>query len=237
MRLRAGFLLLLPVALAGCTRLIGTSRATFGEGSYRTAGFSDHPRDRVYVQVSNDTLIVSRRVREGGVETLAPEPLIYPREQATPPAKKVVHYYQPSFDVDVLTLPFKYRPAVSDYPAQLNTTFNAAVYFGYRTDVYRVSYHRKPTQLYRRHTTHFGTGIGVFGGIGSTPVNPWVTNPSINSEYDGFVVPFGIATIVAVNDLSFGITLGTDHLMDEDRMAWIYRRKLWVGASFGINLN
>ena len=32
-----------------------------------------------------------------------------------------------SFDIDVLTIPFKYRPSVTGFPNQLNTNFSGAV--------------------------------------------------------------------------------------------------------------
>ncbi len=42
-----------------------------------------------------------------------------------------------SFDVDVLTIPFKYRPSKKGFPNQLNTNFSGAVYAGLRKDKYR----------------------------------------------------------------------------------------------------
>jgi hypothetical protein len=37
-----------------------------------------------------------------------------------------------SFDVDIMTVLFKYRPQTLGFPRQLNSTFNGNVYFGYR---------------------------------------------------------------------------------------------------------
>ncbi|MFN0013356.1 MAG: hypothetical protein ACKVU2_02310 [Saprospiraceae bacterium] len=39
-----------------------------------------------------------------------------------------------SIDLDLTTILFKYRPAETDLPAQLNSQFNFAVYSGYRRD-------------------------------------------------------------------------------------------------------
>ncbi len=146
-------------------------------------------------------------------------------------------YYKPSFDLDVLSIPFKYRPVARGFPRQLNTAFNGALYAGYRIDQYRLYYRRSPLGEYGRRISHYGYSGGLFAGIGATPMNPWVTNYAIDSEYDGLVVATGAAVIVAINTLSFGAGVGIDHLMDRNRAVWIYRNKPWIGFLFGLNLN
>ena len=39
-----------------------------------------------------------------------------------------------SFDVDFLTIPFKYRPRQNEFPRQFNTDLNGAIYAGYRNE-------------------------------------------------------------------------------------------------------
>ncbi len=68
-------------------------------------------------------------------------------------------------------------------------------------------------------------------------MNPYVTNNQVNSEYDGLVIPNGLAAIVGINNLSVGILLGTDYLLDRNKRFWIYQGKPWVGLSVGLNIN
>ena len=142
-----------------------------------------------------------------------------------------------SFDIDVLTIPFKYRPSVAGFPNQLNTNFSGAVYAGIRNDFYHFNYRTNGIGENRRRINHFGVSFGVFGGIGSSAVNPWVTQNLVTSEYDGFVLMSGFAGLIAVKRLTFGLGLGLDHLMDKNKKYWIYHQKPWLGLTVGLNLN
>lgn len=88
-----------------------------------------------------------------------------------------------------------------------------------------------------RSIQHFGTSIGGFAGISSEPVNPWVTGDAVTIEYDGVVFSTGIAWIAGMNNLSAGIAVGFDYLLDSNFEHWIYQGKPWFGVVFGINLN
>jgi hypothetical protein len=54
---------------------------------------------------------------------------------------------------------------------------------------------------------------------------------------DAFVNPSGIAAIIGVDKLSFGLLLCEDHLLDKNHKLWIYEGKPWLGLSVGLNLN
>lgn len=140
------------------------------------------------------------------------------------------HFTQTTFDLDILTIPFKYRFPVSDFPNQLTSNFNGAAYFGYRVDTYRLSYQKTPLHLYKRKITQYGFSISLFTGLGSTAMNPWVTNNQVSSEYDGVVFNKGLAGIVGMNNLTFGLGIGIKHLLDKNYKAWIYQGKPWLGS-------
>lgn len=152
-------------------------------------------------------------------------------------AEKPLRLSMGSFDIDVLTIPFKFRPSVNGFPNQLNTNFSGALYAGYRTDRYLVRYKKDPLRKYSRKENHLGYSVGIFSGFGSTAMNPWVTDNFISSEYDGLVWLNGVAGIIAVNNFSFGVGLGIDNLLDKNKDAWIYNNKPWIGLTVGLNLN
>ena len=137
----------------------------------------------------------------------------------------------------MLTIPFKFRPAVNGFPRQLNATFNGAVYLGYRSDVYHLSYKRTPLRVFKRNITHYGYSLGLFTGIGTARIDEYVTNNGINIQYDGAVNLSGINLIVGVEKVSIGLAAGVDYLLDKNRKYWVNNGKPWIGFSFGLNLN
>ncbi len=141
------------------------------------------------------------------------------------------------FDIDFLTIPFKYRPSVKNFPNQLNTNFSGGIYAGFRSDFYHFYYSTDPVGKQKSEQKHFGLGIGFFSGFGSTAINPWTTQSRVQSEYDGFVFMNGVAGIIAVNKLTFGLCTGIDFLLDKNKSAWIYQHKPWVGLTLGLNIN
>lgn len=149
---------------------------------------------------------------------------------------KQLYFIRPSFDVDIMTAPFKYRPGSQHLPRQLNADFNGNVFFGYRLDRFSLRYERTPfgTQLRRGH--HAIT-FGLFGGIGTTAVTPWTTNYGITDEYNGLVVSRGGAMMFGLSSLTVGLGVGWDRLTDRDKEIWIYQNKPWYGMTVSININ
>ena len=147
-------------------------------------------------------------------------------------------FRQNSLDADILSILLKYRPSINGFPNQLNTSIlNGALYLGYRTDLYKLTYTQSPLRIFRRDIVHYGFSFGIFTGVGSSGIDEFVTQNGINIQYDGFLNVSGIAVIIALNKLTFGLTFGADHLLDKNRKAWIYQGKPWVGLSVGLNLN
>jgi hypothetical protein len=141
-----------------------------------------------------------------------------------------------SFDVDVMTVGFKYRPGTSNLPRQLNTDFNGNVFIGYRLDRFRVHYDKTPLKT-RKVFHHRGLTAGGFAGIGATSITPWTTNNLSADEYNGFILSRGLAIMVGLNNLTVGLGVGWDYLTDRDKDIWIYQNKPWYGLTVGLNLN
>jgi hypothetical protein len=154
-----------------------------------------------------------------------------------PKDRQQIKFVNNSFDLDVMSIVFKYRPYTSGFPNQLNTNFNAAEFIGYRSDLYILSYDKNPLNAYHRRINHFAYSFGGFIGLGATQINPWVTNNNVQSEYDGFIMTKGIAALIGVGEFTFGAGLGFDHLLDKNRKVWIYQEKPWLGFTVGLNIN
>ena len=154
-----------------------------------------------------------------------------------PPNFHAYRFKKNTLDLDILTILFKYRPEVNGFPRQLNASFNGAVYIGYRTDLYDLTYKETPLKTFKREIIHYGYSFGIFTGIGSARIDEYVTNYAINIQYDGVVNLTGISAIVAVNRVSLGMCVGVDFLLDRNSKFWVNHSKPWLGLSLGLNLN
>jgi hypothetical protein len=223
---------LLPLLLLGCKSVQESSKYHFNEGNYnvKTSGFTG----KAYVIATEDSVNIYP-LQTVSFDSTKLADLSYPQKTNSPLSGRHL-FVSNSFDLDVLTILFKYRPSVSGFPNQFTTNPNGAAYMGYRSDVFRIVYSKRPL-YYKRRIEHYGYSAGGFLGIGSTAMNPSVTKNAITDEYDGFVITKGVALHVAVNAFTFGIAVGLDHLMDRNRKFWIYQTKPWAGLTLGLNLN
>jgi hypothetical protein len=226
--------------ITSCTSLQESSKYEFSEGVYR-AKISREASTKVYVDIIDEDLVLYpaqdyRRGQPVQLDTATKIALSIPEEIDIAPSHTYT-FSKPSFDLDVLTIPFKYRPGTAGIPNQLNTTFQGALFVGARRDVFRINYKATPLGNHRRSFNHFGYSVGLFSGIGATTVNEAVTGGQVGYEYEGVVLLNGVAGIVGINNFTFGLALGFDHLLDKFRHDWIYQRKPWVGLAFGLNLN
>jgi hypothetical protein len=149
---------------------------------------------------------------------------------------KQLKLHRNTFDIDILTVPFKIRPSVRGFPEQLTADFDAALYLGRRRDNYTIR-NVKTRGNSKLQLTGAGYGYGGFIGLGSVAMNPYVTRNAIDYEYDGFVLNGGFAGIYDAKRFNIGLAVGTDFLVDKNRNSWIYHGKPWVGVLFGIDLN
>ncbi|WP_153798220.1 hypothetical protein [Foetidibacter luteolus] len=222
------------VLCAGCATNKNAHKYNFTEGRFAyTDSLHEKTMSAVLIDEDDTVIVVPGKKMVSLADSLLF--IIYPPIQ--PSDKNDATLRKNSLDIDAITIPFKYRPVVKGFPNQLNTNFNGAVYVGMRTDIYKISYTQKLSGDYKRTETHFGFSVGAFLGFGSTAVNPWVTQDFISAEYDGFVLNKGIAGIIGINNLSFGLGLGFDNLLDKNRKYWIYQNKPWIGLIIGLNIN
>lgn len=238
-RLRlAGLLTLL--ALAGLTGCSVGRLPQLDEGYYQVVQTSDPalaqavagvPRHRFYVeQPAPDSLLL---YRSGPAEGTTPGP---PLRYGLLASRHVLLLHR-EFDFDIFTLPFKVRPAREGVPTQLNTTFNAALYFGRRIDFFHLNRHRSPVGRTAPLIRTVGVGYGLFTGLGSSFITPDLTHGHAPTDYEGLVLHSGGAVIYDARVFNVGAAVGLDQLRGADARYWLYQRRLWFGLLFGLNLN
>ena len=145
-------------------------------------------------------------------------------------------YQTTGLDIDLFTLPFKYRFKTADQPGQLEDKLNVGIHIGGRYDLgrYRTVYFRRN---HRSEISTFSLGLGGFFCVGPAKVDPFSTVGRLQDEYYGLGLNYGLATTLSVGGFSAGLALGLEQLADRNRHVWIYQHKPWLGVTFGLNLN
>lgn len=228
------FILLLA---SGCSVIRQSPKYDFADGIY-VSKVLGKDRAKVYVDNAEEIYVYPLRKTTGGylVDSSTKKPIIFTKTKldsmwANP------SFRQNSFDIDFLTIPFKYRFSVNGFPRQFNANLNGAIYLGYRSDIYVLHYATNVLHSPTRHTTHIGFSFGTFSGLGGTAINPSVTNNLLTIEYDGLVWSKGVSGIIALNNFTMGLAFGWDHLLDDNKSKWLYHNKSWIGFVFGLNIN
>ncbi|WP_373494621.1 hypothetical protein [Aquiflexum sp.] len=231
-------IILIFVIISGCSSFKNTVQYEIADGVYKSRIFSDEI-EKVYIDNEKEFLYVFL-LSEGdlpyGLDTVNRDAIVFPQRRTETKIDKA-NFYTSEFDIDLVTIPFKYRFPTDGFPQQLNTNLNASVFLGYRTDFYTLKYKENEIGLIERMTNHYGMTFGFFSGFGSTAVNPFVTNDQINIEYDGIVWSNGLSVSFAVDYFNLGLALGWDNLLDNNSSYWIYQKRPWIGLVLGINLN
>ena len=220
---------------SSCESLKESSKYQFVEGYYKVP--VKGRTEKMYVLTGSDTIKAFREQDISGARLDTSHAFLFAFPSVRPNDFKGYTFTRKTFDFDILTILFKYRFPTKGFPPQLNASFNGALYFGYRTDIYKLSYKSTPLHYMKRSITHFGYSMGFFSGFGTARIDEYDTEGALNYEYDGLVNLTGVAVIVALDKLTAGLTIGVDHLLDKNNNVWINNGKPWIGLSLGLNLN
>ncbi|KAA6440328.1 hypothetical protein FEM33_06905 [Dyadobacter flavalbus] len=238
-RFRALMLLLLTsiITLFGCKGLKDNPKFAFADGVYHSR--VQGKKAQVYIENTEDSVIVYALKK--GWQRLSLKASSLPKQsypqKANAETIRANRYWQNGFDVDILTIPLKFRPSAPSFPRQFSNNLNGAVYLGFRNDTYRLSYDRNPIGQINQKIKHYGISAGIITGLGATAMNPYVTSNQIAIEYDGMIWSKGAAVIMGIDNFTFGIIGGIDHLLDKNSVYWLYNGKPYLGLAVGLNLN
>jgi hypothetical protein len=228
-----GLVILLSVSCASLGKL---SRHDFESGFYKLKVQGAAP-SRVYTEVTEDSIIVYPVKSDGKKE--------FPNTSSGIGAKisriKTDNYfYRSSFinnsiDVDLTSILFKSRHSRDDVPNQFSADLDIAIYAGFRKDFYNIVSPVHPFHEEKSFIRQIGFDLGIFAGIGSSPVNPTVTNNNISQEYDAMIFQKGFAGFISINRMSLGLAVGFDNLLDKSKSYWIYNQKPYLGLIISVS--
>lgn len=143
-------------------------------------------------------------------------------------------FVKTSADIDLSTAILKFRPASGNVPSQLSTNVNGIIYTGFRKDFFKLKSSFSELHEMSSFIRHTGFDFGFFAGIGITPVTPTVTMFRTIQEYDGIVFQKGFSVFGTFENMSVGLALGFDNLLDKNKAIWIFNNKPWFGLVLGI---
>ncbi len=229
-------LVILSVISSSCGINSHSSKYSFSDGYY-ISKLDGKKYKKYYVVTGSDSIkVYPASISKQLADTVRSITFLFP-PHIQPKDFKNKTFSTQNFDLDLITVIFKYRPPVPDYPAQLNTNFNGAFYVGYRKDSYILSYNNTPLRVANRQITHHGYSFGGFAGFGAARIDEFVTLDRIDYEYDGVVFTTGVASELALNKINFVMLSGVDFLTDKNSKVWVNNKKIWFGLGIGLNLN
>ena len=221
---------------ASCASLGKLTRHDFDSGFYKLKIKGAEP-SRVYAEVTEDSVIVYPVKLEGKKE--------FPNTSSSNGSRisrigRDNYFYKSCFtnnslDVDLTSIIFKSRHTMDDVPNQFSADLDIALYAGFRKDFYRIVTPVHPLHETKSYVQQIGFDLGVFAGIGSSPVNPTVTNNKVSQEYDAMIFRKGVAAFISINKMSFGLAVGFDNLLDKNRSLWIYNQKSYFGLIISVS--
>jgi hypothetical protein len=228
-------LVTLLVSTYGCVPFDKIYSHDFNSGYFKLKSNGSKP-EKIYLNLTEDSLFVYPVINKNKSVVLD---TIGIRADKISSVSQGSSIYQSTFiktsaDVDLSTVIVKYRPAVANVQSQLNSNVNGILYAGFRKDFFRIKSHTSPLRDLNTFIRHTGFDFGFFAGIGITPVNPTVTMNRTTQEYDGIVFQKGISVFGTFENMSIGIALGFDNLLDNNKNIWIYNQKPWIGIVLGI---
>jgi hypothetical protein len=222
---KVGVAILAGIGLMSCAALKETARYEFVDDEY---WYKQRPNkyQKVYIDAE---------MENGAIDIYPIDPAL---NDELPTVKENADQYFVMRDLhlNILTIPFKFRPSVAGFPSQLNSNFNGELFLGYRIDKFRRHFKNTPAGI-KDELLHWGVSGGIFGGIGSSVIAPWTTSYQTMDEYNGFVLSRGVGVLGSINRLNVGFAIGWDYLTDRDKNIWIHQNKIWYGLALGLNLN
>lgn len=218
----------------GCAPFDKIYSHEFSSGYFKLKTQNAAP-EKIYLNLKEDSLNVYPVLKK---EVLVSDTAAVLIEQISS-IKPGSYFYKSTFvktsaDIDLSTVVLKFRPAAADVQTQMSANVNGIFYAGFRKDYYRIKSHFSPIRGNTTLVRHTGFDFGLFGGIGITPINPTVTKNNTTQEYDGVVFQKGFAVFGTFQEMSVGIALGFDNLLDKNKSIWIYNQKPWIGLVLGI---
>lgn len=230
------FTLFTSVILTSCGILESTSCSDLNNNFFKEN--LKHGSEEIFVLADEEKLSVYRAKDKGFTSEFDKLDVeVYPLLSCKEHMPPEISFYNREFNLSLITIPLKFRPAVKGAPFQLNSDTNGALFAGLKKSRYGVNYSNAMDDLYERHISNIEFSYGIFLGVGNTLVSPSTTTDNeFDDEYDGVILQKGVAVFLGYNNFNLGVALGFDNLFGDDRNIWAYKNRPYIGLSIGLDL-
>lgn len=213
-----------------CASVGKVTRHDFDSGFYKLKTQKADP-SKVYLNVIEDSILIYPLRNDGNKDFPDTSSFTGIRISKIRPGDYFYKscFIKKSFDADLTSILFKYRHPRDDVPGQFSADLDFAVYIGIRKDLFKIISPVYPLKEEKSSIRQIGLNLGIFAGIGSTPVNPTVTNNLVNQEYDAMIFQKGVAGFISFGQMSLGLAVGFDNILDKSKSFWIYNQKPYLG--------
>jgi len=227
---------LLMVISVSCVSTGKIARHDFDSGFYNLKTQGAQPSS-VYAKVTEDSVIIYPVITNGKKElpNMSSGTGIKLSKEKTDNYLNKSCFTNNSIDIDLTSILFKYRQPKDDVPAQFSADLNFAIFLGFRKDYYKMASSTRQPHDEISFIRQVGFDLGIFAGIGTSPVNPTNTNNKTSQQYDAMIFQKGVAGFISYGKMSLGLALGFDNLMDKNRPSWVFDQKPYLGLVIGIS--
>lgn len=219
-----------------CASVGKVTRHDFDSGFYKLKTQKADP-SKVYLNVIEDSILIYPLRNDGNKDFPDTSSFTGIRISKIRPGDYFYKscFIKKSFNADLTSILFKYRHPRDDVPGQFSADLNFAIYMGFRKDFYKIESSVHPLHEEMSFIKQFGFDLGIFAGIGTSPVNPTVTNNKISQQYDAMIFQKGVSGFISYDNISIGLAIGFDNLVDKNKASWIYNQKPYLGLVIGIS--
>jgi hypothetical protein len=220
---------------AGCIPFDKIYSHDFNSGYFKLKSSGKKP-ENIYLNVTDNSLKVYSVQKENKFRLSDTSAFSGVNLKSIVPGNDLYNstFVKTSADIDLSTVILKFRPASGNVPSQLSTNFNGIFYTGFRKDFFKLKSSFSELREMSSFIRHTGIDFGFFAGIGITPVTPTTTMNRTIQEYDGIVFQKGFSVFATYENMSVGLALGFDNLLDQNKAIWIFNNKPWFGLVLGI---
>ncbi len=183
------------LGLSGCSVLQRTSKKDLTDGFYQERSSSLKRKFILIIQAKRFVFTRQKMVDRNWWWTRPESCRLYDQE-IRPKLRQTISFNKPSFDIDFLTIPLKFRPGQKGVPVQLNTNLNGAVYILAKKQIGQVPKYIPDPLGKAEHgddQSFWFFRRSVYRNRHNTFISPTNTNSLMQDEYDGIVWSKGVA--------------------------------------------
>jgi hypothetical protein len=146
------------------------------------------------------------------------------------------NYYTGTFGLQALTIPLKFRPALSNkakYPAQVETAVNIGFAGGFK---FTLNHYTTKKNLWNKNSVQYSITPGALIGLGAEPLKAAVNAPNLPVDRTSAMFTYGGFVLIGINNINVGYAFGFDNVFGDGKHYWGYQNQLWQGVIISLDI-